>query len=134
MRLGTSLTRESRSNSCDSSSEDHRPPLTPKKQVVRIMHGALEKKDFFLDKVCPLYFSKKYSLSKNKHIHRKVKCVHLVPESGRHMVSGSKKKSPRRNSYTQMHHQMHHTDVVLEFAGKQSTSLVARSKKIKITP
>jgi len=46
------------------------------------MHGALEKKDFFPDEVCPLYFSKKYGLSKSKHIHRKVKCAHLVSEPG----------------------------------------------------
>jgi len=32
---------------------------TPKKEVVRIMHGALEKKDFFPSEVCPLYFSEK---------------------------------------------------------------------------
>jgi len=46
------------------------------------MHGALEKKDFFLDEVCPLYFFEKYRLSKSKHIHRKVKCAHLVSEPG----------------------------------------------------
>jgi len=46
------------------------------------MHGALEKKDFFIDEVCPLYFFEKYRLSKSKHIHRKVKGAHLVPKPG----------------------------------------------------
>jgi len=38
------------------------------------------------------------------------------------------KKSPQRNSKTEMHRQMHRTDVVPELAGRQSMSLVARSK------
>ena len=109
---------------------------TPKKQVVRIMYGALKKKDFFPDEVCPLYFSKKYSLSKCKHIHRQVKCVHLVPEPGSrwhgHVVLGSEKKNPRRNFNTEIHRQMHRTNVVPKLAGRQSISFVARSKKFKL--
>jgi len=31
-----------------------------------------------------------------------------------------------------MHHQVHHTDIVPELAGRRSMSLVARSKKLKI--
>jgi len=45
----------------------------------------LRKKISFLvfpGEVCPLYFSEKYRLSKSKHVHRKVKCDHLVPEPG----------------------------------------------------
>ena len=95
--LTSPTSKESRSNSCDNSSEDSRPQLTPKKQVVWIMHGALKKKDFFfLDEVYPLYFSEKYSLSKSNHIHRKVKCAHLVPEPvsrwRRHVVPRLKRK------------------------------------------
>jgi len=64
-------------------------------------------KDFFPDKVCPLYFSEKCRVWKSKHIHRKVKCAHLVSEPGsrwhRHVVPGSKKKSPHRNSDIEMH-------------------------------
>jgi len=30
------------------------------------MHGALEKKYFFSDEVCPLYFSEKYGSSKKE--------------------------------------------------------------------
>ena len=41
----------------------------------------LIKKDFFPGEVCP-YFSEKYRFLKSKHVHRKVKCVHLVPEPG----------------------------------------------------
>ena len=46
------------------------------------MHGALEKNISFLDEVCPMYLYEKYSLSKSKHVHGKVKCAHLVPELG----------------------------------------------------
>ena len=64
------------------------------------MHGALKKKekDFFPDQMCPLVFLKRnvsdpctgvvmansqsVGVKKNKHIHRKVKCAHLVPEPG----------------------------------------------------
>ena len=46
------------------------------------MHGALKKEDFFSREVCRLYFYEKYKLLKSKHIHRKVKCDHLVPEPG----------------------------------------------------
>ena len=45
----------------------------------------------------------------------------------------SKKKSPRRNSDTEMHRKMHRTDVVLELAGRRSMSLVARSNKLKLS-
>ena len=48
------------------SSEDSRPPLTPKKQVVQIMHGALKKKDFFLGELCPLYFCEIHEVLKKK--------------------------------------------------------------------
>ena len=106
---------------------------TSKTPVVQRMHGALEKKDFFPGEVCPLYFSEKYRLSKSKHIHRKVKCAHLVPEPGsrwrRHVVLGSKKKNHLKTFGTNMHRYMHRTDVVLELAGRRSISLVARSKK-----
>jgi len=40
------------------------------------------KKDFFPGEVCPLYFSEKSGCSKSKHVHRKVKYAHLVPELG----------------------------------------------------
>ena len=40
------------------------------------------------------------------------------------------KKCPQRNSETEMHRQMHRTDVVPELAGRRSISLVARSKKL----
>ena len=46
----------------------------------------LIKKDFFPGEVCPLYFSEKYILSKSKHIHRKVKCAHLVPDVDEEVV------------------------------------------------
>ena len=45
----------------------------------------------------------------------------------------SKKKNPRRNSDIEMHRHMHRTDVVSELAGRRSTSLVARSKKLKLS-
>jgi len=50
------------------------------------------------------------------------------------VVVGAKEKSLRRNSDTKMHRQVHRTDVVPELAGRQSMSLVARSKKTKIAP
>jgi len=62
VRLDIFDQQESCPSSCDSISaslEDSRPTLTPKKKVVQIMHCALEKKDFFPNKVCPLYFSEK---------------------------------------------------------------------------
>ena len=52
-------------SSCDGTSaslEDSGPLLTPKKQVIRIIHGALKKKDFFSHELCPLYFSEKYKI------------------------------------------------------------------------
>jgi len=73
----------------------------------------LAKKDFFSNEVCPLYFSEKYRSSKSEQIHRKVKCAHLVSEP--------------------VHRKMHHTDVVPELAGRRSMSLVARSKKLKLS-
>ena len=92
--------------------------LTPKMQVVRIMHGALEKKDFFSWWSVPTLLFCIVKSAKNKQIHRKVKCAHLVPESGsrwrRHVVPGSKRKSPHRKSDTEMHR----TDVVPELAGR----------------
>ena len=77
-------------------------------------------------------FIKKKILQKSKHIHRKVKCAHLVPEPcstwRRHVVPESKKKNPRRNSDIKMHRQMHRADVVPELAERRNMSLVARSK------
>jgi len=96
----------------------------------------LIKKDFFPGEVCPLYFFEKYRFSKSEHVHRKVKCAHLVPEP---VVGGvdtwcqGQKKSTQKNSETKMHRQMHCTDVVPELAGRRSISLVARSKKLKLS-
>ena len=42
----------------------------------------LIKKNSFLVKCAHFTFLEKYSLLKNKHIHRKVKGAHLVPEPG----------------------------------------------------
>ena len=43
------------------------------------------------------------------------------------------KRTPQKNSETEMHRQMHRADVVPELAGRQSMSLVARSKKLKLS-
>ena len=78
-------------------------------------------------------FLKSVRFENTKHIHRKVKCAHLVPEPGsrwrRCLVPGSKKKSLQKNSDIEMHRQVYHTDVVPELARMWSMSLVARCKK-----
>jgi len=93
---------------------------TPKKQVIRVMHGALEKKIFFAVKCAHFTFLKSIDLKKASIF--TVKCAHLVPEPGSrwrsHMVPGSKKKNLRRNFNAEMHRQVHHTDVIPELAGR----------------
>jgi hypothetical protein len=49
------------------------------------------------------------------------------------MVPGSKEKNHIEKSDTEMHRQMHRTDVVPKLAGRQSMSLIARSKKLELS-
>jgi len=57
--------------------------LSTKEQVIRTMHGALEKKDFFPGEVCPIYFLEEvYTLKKQAYSPQGEVCP-LSPEPGR---------------------------------------------------
>ena len=86
VRLDVFNKQESRPNSCNSILTNS------KKQLINIdieEAGCLKnawcsklKKISFLVKCAHFTFLKSMDLKKSKHIHRKVKCAHLVPEPG----------------------------------------------------